>query len=280
MRTKPKHASGYDSQQVALVKATCLYVATKLGDLIDEIVIVGGLVPSLIIDQTDSEPHVGTLDLDIGFALALLDGRRYEELARRLRQAGFSPDVNEAGQQTRQRWKFEEPHRVTVDFLMAPTRPGVPAGSLQNIDNDLAAIITPGLHLAFADQVEVVLDGVTVLNERARRTVRVCGPGAFVVLKALAFRNRGENKDAYDLVYVVRNCGTARPTVADRIRAFHDDPAAQLALAHLREDFAEVDSVGPRRVAHFLHRQANDDAQADARGLILDLLDALDALLA
>jgi len=43
MPTKPKHASGYDSEQVALVKATCLYVATKLGDLMDEVVIVGGL---------------------------------------------------------------------------------------------------------------------------------------------------------------------------------------------------------------------------------------------
>ncbi len=29
-----------------LVKATCLYLATKLGDLTDEIVIVGGLAPS------------------------------------------------------------------------------------------------------------------------------------------------------------------------------------------------------------------------------------------
>ena len=32
----------------------------------------------------------------------------------------------------------------------------------------------------------------------------MCGPGAFVVLKALAFRDRGEPKDAYDLVYVLR----------------------------------------------------------------------------
>jgi hypothetical protein len=39
---------------------------------------------------------------------------------------------------------------------------------------------------------------------------------AYVVLKALAFDSRGENKDAYDLFYVVRNYGVglgwARPT--------------------------------------------------------------------
>lgn len=275
MPQKPRHASGYGSQQVALVRATCLYVATKLGDLMDQIVMVGGLVPSLIIDQVGTETHVGTLDLDMGLALALLDGHRYEELARRLRQADFSPDVNEDGQPTRQRWRLQEPHRVTVDFLMPPLRPESPAGSLQNIEGDFAAIITPGLHLAFVDQIPVELDGLTVLGERAKRTVRVCGPGAFVVLKALAFRNRGENKDAYDLFYVLRNFGSGARTVADRLRPFRRDPDAEVALGHLKQDFSEIDSVGPRRVADFLHGRPDDELQADARGLVLDLLDAL-----
>jgi len=51
MPDKPKRASEYESHQVELVRATCLYVATKLGDLMDQLVVVGGLVPSLIIDQ-------------------------------------------------------------------------------------------------------------------------------------------------------------------------------------------------------------------------------------
>jgi hypothetical protein len=276
MPAKPKHASDYDSQQVAIVKATCLYVATKLGDLIDQIVIAGGLVPSLIIGQGGVEPHVGTLDLDIGLAIGLLDGHRYEELARRLRQADFSPDVNDDGQPTRQRWTLQEPHRVTVDFLMPPTRPGMSAGSLQNIEHDLAAIITPGLHLAFVDRIDVPLEGITVLGEKAKRSVQVCGPAAFVVLKALAFRNRGENKDAYDLIYVLRSYGSGVQAVAQRLLPLKDDPAARLAFRHLGEDFSEIDSVGPRRVADFLHGRPDDDIQADARGLVLDLLDALD----
>ena len=51
MPPKPRTAAGYQRAQVTHVHATCLYVATKLGDLADELVIVGGLVPSLIIDQ-------------------------------------------------------------------------------------------------------------------------------------------------------------------------------------------------------------------------------------
>jgi hypothetical protein len=51
MTKKPTTAAGYPPDQVARVNATCLYLATKLGDLMPELVVVGGLVPSLLIDQ-------------------------------------------------------------------------------------------------------------------------------------------------------------------------------------------------------------------------------------
>lgn len=275
MPPKPKHASGYDSEQVARARATCLYVATKLGDLLDQTVVVGGLVPSLIIEQTGVEPHVGTMDLDVGLSLALLDAKRYEELARRMRQADFHEDVNEEGRRTRHRWRSDHLDAVTVDFLIPPPSADARGGTLQSIEPDFAAVITPGLHLAFLDQIAVELDGLTVLNEKATRTVRVCGPGAFVVLKALAFRNRGENKDAYDLFYVLRNFGSGTRTVAEHLRALEHDPAARAALGNLKDDFSEIDSVGPKRVADFMYGRADDDLQADARALVRDLLDAL-----
>ena len=53
MTDKPTIAAGYGGGQTELVRATCLYVATKLGDIIDELVVVGGLVPSLLVKQED-----------------------------------------------------------------------------------------------------------------------------------------------------------------------------------------------------------------------------------
>ncbi len=44
MAEKPTTAAGYDREYAGLVRATCLYVATKLGDLIEDLVVVGGLV--------------------------------------------------------------------------------------------------------------------------------------------------------------------------------------------------------------------------------------------
>ncbi|MEN8151655.1 MAG: hypothetical protein ABFS86_17700 [Planctomycetota bacterium] len=61
MDDKPATAEGYPGEQVALVRSTCLYVATKLGDLIDDLVVVGGLVPSLLVDLLSDDAAVDAL---------------------------------------------------------------------------------------------------------------------------------------------------------------------------------------------------------------------------
>ena len=156
MPEKPTTASGYPPGQVARVKSTCLYLATKLGDLMDELVVVGGLVPSLLIDQEklpeNVTPHVGTLDLDLGLAFALVGEQRYQDVVERLRNAKFTADVNEDGKPTRQRWRISDPP-VTVDFLIEPEQGAeAQAGRLFPLTKDWAAIIAPGLHLGFQEQ--------------------------------------------------------------------------------------------------------------------------------
>ena len=150
---KPKTAEGYSPRQLETARAACLSLASVLGDLLGDIVIVGGLVPSLLIDSAAAraEPHVGTLDVDLGLEVALLNSGRYQTIAERLRLSGFSPDRNEEGNLTRQRWRHT-PSGATVDFLMPPVASAVAAGTLQNLDADLAAIVTPGLSLAFRDR--------------------------------------------------------------------------------------------------------------------------------
>ena len=230
MPEKPGTASGYTPEHLELVRSTCLYVATKLGDLMEELVIVGGLAPSLLIDHLNlpdgADSHVGTTDLDVGLTVALLDEERYAILTERLR----------------------------------------------DIQPDFAALIAPGLHLAFLDRRRVTLSGKTFWGEEATRDVWVCGAGAYIVLKALAFRDRGENKDAYDLFYAIRNFGVGVSDVADAVRPLMDDPSAVRAAEILEQDSSDHDAVGPRRVAEFLTRRPDDAIQADAAGFVRELL--------
>ena len=104
MTSKPETRGEYSGGSLALVRSTCLYVATKLGDMLDDIVIVGGLVPSLLVDQATLpwglDEHAGTMDLDMGLSLAILEAERYRELGLRLKDAGFEPDSNTAGDPT------------------------------------------------------------------------------------------------------------------------------------------------------------------------------------
>lgn len=283
MPTKPKRASEYKSEQVALVRATCLYVATKLGDLMIDVSIIGGLVPSLLVQQDSlpdgADPHAGTMDLDVGLRLALLNEKRYRHLTERLRDAGFTMDTNDDGKPTRQRWAIADQSagRVTIDFLIPPSRDGDRGGKLIDIESDFAAIIAPGLRCAFRDREEVTLEGLTLFGERATRQVWVCGAGAYVVLKALAFDSRGENKDAYDLYYLVRNYGADVGAVARKVKALLDDEEAENAIQVLRRDFTDPDSVGPRRVAEFIAGAPDDAIQADVVGFIVDLLHRIDS---
>ena len=274
MAEKPTTAEGYRRSDTKRVYETCLEIATRLGDLKDEVCVVGGLVPLLTVDQDDDSPgfeaHVGTLDVDLGLAIAVLDSQRYQEISERLRSAGFRPDENEAGRPTTQRWKSSD--GVIVDFLIPPTSAEDEGGKLKNLENDFAAIITPGLELAFQDRVQMVLKGNTPSGAKAKREIAVCGPAAFVVLKALAFRGRGDNKDAYDLFYVLQYHEAGLRGIARTVRSFEPNDVVTKAMTVLREDFASPDHVGPMRVAQFMRGQPDNAIQADARGAVADFL--------
>jgi hypothetical protein len=96
------------------------------------------------------------------------------------------------------------------------------------------------------------------------------------VLKALAFDGRGENKDAYDLFYVLRNYRSGVADVVAKLAPLLDEPEAKKALKVLRRDFMDPDSVGPRRVAEFITGGPDDDLQADVVGYVVRLLGCCD----
>lgn len=278
---KPRHRDGYSAAETLQVESACLTVAVTLGAYLDDICIVGGLVPSLLIDrelgpdEEDEERHPGTNDLDIGLAIGLLDEKRYAELSTRLRREGFRPDVNEEGNEVRQRWRLGD-LKVTIDFLIPPA-PGLAENQrIQDLEPDFAALVTRGLGLAFDEKRDIELDGHTLGGEAARRTIPVCGPAAFVVLKALAFADRAEPKDAYDLVYVIRRSPGRGEAIADRLatHATNDRESVHSALELLARDFDDLESIGPQRAARFASADELelDDLAADARGYVDDLL--------
>jgi hypothetical protein len=70
MNDKPLYAADYLPEHTELVEQSLLYLATFIGEFLDDIVIVGGLVPGLLVPRSSlpqgENHHLGiwTLILD------------------------------------------------------------------------------------------------------------------------------------------------------------------------------------------------------------------------
>src|SRR5262249_16327914 len=145
-----------------------------------------------------------------------------------------------------------------------------PKRLLQDLEKDFGAIRTRGLELAFVDRHSVELDGLTIEGDRAKRTVQVGGLGAMLVLKAFAFDNRGAEKDAYDIYYLLHELGVdAAVEALNRCLADKDHATdVEDALALLKRDFSDMDGVGAGSVARFMNDELNEDLRADVVGAV------------
>jgi hypothetical protein len=249
--------------------------------------IVGGLVPALLVDLAqegtldETDPlsrHVGTRDLDLGFAMGLIDEGRYTEISTRLTRCGFGPDQNEEGNPTPQRWRHETARELAVDFLISPTGEEE-GGSIKHLEGDFAAVVIPGLDLAFDDLRVVKLSGTRLDEAETTQEVPVCGPGAFVLLKALACDHRGKDKDKYDLFYMIRNYREGPPTIAEHFQPFLDSGRreAEEAREILRDLFESPQGIGPVAVSQFVYGESDDALQADATAFVEEFLGQLES---
>lgn len=276
MTAKLQTIDAYRPEATDVVRAACLHLATILGDYLNEVVIVGGLVPSLLVDQArlpiGVDAHAGTADLDVGLALTVLDDGRYSAIADRLREQGLEPHPDENGRMKfRWRWVGAGSVHVTVDFLIPPADETREAGDNHTLEPGFVALVAPALALAFRDFDTIELKGTTLDGAQATRSVKVCGPAAFVAMKAHAFGSRGARKDAYDVYYLLRAYEPGVEEIARRFRTLLDDVAARKALALLRQDFIEPDGLGPTRAGLFL-KSSTPALRLDVATYVRDLL--------
>ncbi len=258
MERKP-NASGYDPDKIKIVKQLALHLATIMGDLQNDLIVVGGCVPALLIDQpeegTYEEKHVGTRDLDIGFSIRVLDDELYDEIANRLETHDFQRTKKDDGNLRSHRWKTKKQlFNLSVDFLVGETSETPAAGKTQNLAPNFSAVVVPGIDLAFEDKKKITLKGETFAGNQAERDIYVCGPASFVVLKGLALK-RGENKDAYDLYYFIRNYSKKQQSLARKLKNLEEldeEEYVAEAIKLIKRDFQDTDYLGPGMVAEFM----------------------------
>lgn len=127
-------------------------VANGLGDLINEVVFVGGSVAELYADNPDLSEVRETLDVDC--VVEITSRTAYYELEKELRQRGFTDDISEGAPIGRKIYRD-----VKVDFM--PTNPdilgfsnrwypeGIRKAAVYQLDENISIhIFTPVYYLA------------------------------------------------------------------------------------------------------------------------------------
>lgn len=182
-------------------------VATALGDLCDELVLVGGCAASLLIDAPTAPPPRVTYDVDLIAVVAAL--RAYHALEEKFAQRGFQRDM--APEAPVCRWRIGG---IAVDLM--PT------------DESVLGFSNRWYAEAAATATRQVLPGGRLIN--------LIGAPAFLATKFEAFRTRGagdllQSHDFEDIVNVVEG----RQFIVEEVGA-----GGMMLRAYLGGQFAAV----------------------------------------
>lgn len=238
----------YTAEAVAAAKSVLIELVHLLGEYRDEIVLVGGWVPELLLgDQVP--PHTGSMDIDLA-----LDHRKLQEegyrtiqellLARGYRQ-GTQPFIF-----FRQIIEGDTVINVEVD-LLAGEYEGTGRGRRTQTMQGVHARKARGCDIAFESPVEVQVEGILPGGGKNIVYVRVASIVTFLVMKGMALADRIKEKDAWDIWYCIRNYPGGLDALAEKFRPQLTHGLVREGLEKIADAFASVDHRGPVWVARF-----------------------------
>ena len=218
-------------------------------------VIAGGSVPYLLIPQ-DIEPHEGTVDIDVVLDLKQPGADEVYTLHEILERRLFVQDLKKPFRYTKVVDIEDEPYQVLIELLAGGNPP--PDGLRHIRSEDVYVSIIQGMEVALENPLEVSLP------DNSSQSVSVASLPAFFSMKAVALSRREElkkTKDAYDIVYCLRNYPGGVDAVAEEFRNAISNPIVASGVELLKDLFGSIDSVGPVAYA----READDFEDASLK---------------
>ena len=291
---KPTTFDGYSDQYTVDCERVLVTLLRGLGPWKDSVYLVGGLTPRYLVPARPPvvPAHAGTLDVDIVIDLQLLaDTEAYHTLEDNLKRMGFERAENEQGVKLSWRWQTRTEHGALMVLELLADAPQIAGGRVQPLPTErtISALNIPHSSIVF-DLYQVAEIRAELLGENGTTTERVKHADivSFTCLKAFAFDQRFERKDAHDLVYCIEHAPEGLDDVVAAFgRALTGKHAAVIreALDVLRRRFADDEATegyrkdGPVSVAKFELGEGQDPELREARVLrqrqASDLIDRL-----
>jgi hypothetical protein len=206
----------YNAEALRAVRNVLIELMQIDGEFRDQIVVVGGSVPGLLLRDA-AEQHIGTLDIDLALDCRNIADSSYQSLLKALTSRGY--------RQGGQPFQFfrdvpfpaREPITVEVD-LLAGQYGGTSRSHRTQIVQDARARKTRGCDLVFENNEIVTIQGDFPGGGHLTVQCRVAAIVPFLVMKGMALADRLKEKDAYDIYYCVRRYPGGVATLAERFR--------------------------------------------------------------
>jgi hypothetical protein len=291
---KPATREGYSDAYTIDCERVLVTLLRGLGPWKDSVFLVGGLTPRYLVDAKPPlvPAHAGTRDVDVVIDLQILaDTEAYHTLEENLKRMGFQRAENDKGQKLSWRWQTRTEHGALMILEFLADAPDIAGGRVRPLPTDgtISALNIPHSSIVF-DMHRVIEINAELLggNGVATERIRYANLVSFTCLKAFAFDDRFERKDAHDLIYCIEHSIEGLDAVADTFRAERSGKHGSVikrALEILRARFATNDDSegyrkdGPVAVARFELGESEEPVQREARALrqrqVSDVIDQL-----
>jgi hypothetical protein len=291
---KPATREGYSDAYTVDCERVLVTLLRGLGPWKDSVFLVGGLTPRYLVDAKppDVPAHAGTRDVDVVIDLQILaDTEAYHTLEENLKRMGFERAENDKGQKLSWRWQARTEHGALMILQFLADAPELAGGKVRPLPTDgtISALNIPHSSIVFDMHCTIEIEGELLGgNGIATETIRYANLVSFTCLKAFAFDDRFERKDAHDLIYCIEHSAEGMDAVAKTFRAERSGKHGSVvkrALEILRTRFATNGDTegyrkdGPVAVARFELGETEDPWQHEARTLrqrqVSDVIDQL-----
>ena len=229
-------------------------------------------MPYLLVPQ-EVTPHEGTVDIDIVLDLNQPGADETLTLHDVLERRLFQQDTKKPFRYTKTVNVDGESHTVLIELLAGgtPTSNGLRKISTE----DVYVSIIQGIEVALEHPIQVTLPGE---NDTP---VWVASIPTFFAMKAVALDRRElrkKSKDAYDIIYCLRNFPGGVGEIAAKYHEVLPSELVTDGLDLLRSQFESTESIGPTAFARQADNEDDENLmKQEAYERVKELLDILDA---
>ncbi len=265
----------YSQQATQAAHMVMLELVRILGEYHDDIVLVGGWVPELLFSQAQPR-HIGSTDVDLAVNHRTIGQERYRTILAHMHKQGYV-EAHQPFSFFRTVMVENRPIKVQVDLLSGEYG-GMGKKHRHQSVQDIKARKARGCDLAFEMTEEVKIEGTLPTGGKDSASVKVAGIVPFLVMKGMALADRLKAKDAWDILFCLRNCHGGNAALAEAFRPHLSNKLVAEGLGKIRDKFQSVAHVGPVSCADFeeiTDREDREVRERDAFERVNDLLQRL-----